>query len=110
LKNISKLDKNTREIVVEKSKEVPKKNKNGDEIKDKKGNIIMDKIIIKTLKINADEFQKLFRVGYAFTCHSCQGMSIDQPYTIHEFDRMDQKLKYVSLSRATKHENINIIM
>jgi hypothetical protein len=37
-------------------------------------------------------------------------MSIDKPYTIHEFNRMDKKLKYVALSRATKHENINIIM
>jgi hypothetical protein len=79
------------------------------EIKDKDGNIVMDKII-KTLKIKADEFQKLFRIGYAFTTHSAQGMSIDKPYTIHEFGKMGQKLKYVALSRATKHENINIIM
>jgi ATP-dependent exoDNAse (exonuclease V) alpha subunit len=71
-------------------------------------------IIIKNdrneIKIKADEFQKLFRIGYAFTTHSAQGMSIDKPYTIHEFNKMDQKLKYVALSRATKHENINIIM
>jgi 5-methylcytosine-specific restriction enzyme A len=106
---IKKVDKNTKEIVVENSREVPKKDKNGNEIKNKKGNIVMDKII-KTLKIKADEFQKLFRIGYALTCHSCQGMSIDKPYTIHEFNRMDQKLKYVALSRATKYENINIIM
>jgi hypothetical protein len=52
----------------------------------------------------------LLRVGYAFTTHSAQGMSIDKPYTIHEFNRMDKKLKYVALSRATKYENINIIM
>jgi hypothetical protein len=69
----------------------------------------MDKII-KTLKIKADEFQKLFRIGYTFTTHSAKGMSIDKPYTIHEFNRMDKKLKYVALSRATKYENINIIM
>jgi hypothetical protein len=59
--------------------------------------------------IQKDEFQKLFRVGYCFTCHSVQGMSIDKPYTIHEWERMHQKLKYVALSRATKKENINII-
>ena len=106
---IKKVDKNTKEIVVENSREVPKKDKDGNEIKDKDGNIVMDKII-KTLKIKADEFQKLFRIGYAFTTHSAQGMSIDKPYTIHEFNRMDQKLKYVALSRATKYENINIIM
>jgi ATP-dependent exoDNAse (exonuclease V) alpha subunit len=106
---IKKVDKNTNEIVVENSREVPKKDKEGNEIKDKDGNIVMDKII-KTLKIKSDEFQKNFRIGYVFTTHSSQGMSIDKPYTIHEFNRMDRKLKYVALSRDTKHENINIIM
>ena len=59
--------------------------------------------------ISAGEFQKLFRIGYAFTTHSSQGMSIDKPYTIHEFNRMSKKLKYVALSRSTKHEYINIM-
>ena len=59
--------------------------------------------------IQKDDFQKLFRVGYCFTCHSVQGMSIDKPYTIHEWERMHKKLKYVALSRATKKENINIM-
>ena len=81
---IKKVDKNTKEIIIKNDR--------------------------NEIKIKADEFQKLFRIGYALTCHSCQGMSIDKPYTIHEFNRMDQKLKYVALSRATKYENINIIM
>ena len=59
--------------------------------------------------INAENFQSLFRIGYAFTTHSSQGMSIDKPYTIHEFNRMSKKLKYVALSRSTKHEYINIM-
>jgi ATP-dependent exoDNAse (exonuclease V) alpha subunit len=59
--------------------------------------------------IDANDFQKLFRIGYAFTTHSSQGMSIDKPYTIHEFNRMSKKLKYVALSRSTKHEYINIM-
>ena len=61
------------------------------------------------ITIQKDDFQKLFRVGYCFTCHSVQGMSIDKPYTIHEWKRMHKKLKYVALSRATKKEHINII-
>ena len=61
------------------------------------------------ITIESSDFQKLFRVGYCFTCHSVQGMSIDKPYTIHEWERMHKKLKYVALSRATKKENINII-
>jgi ATP-dependent exoDNAse (exonuclease V) alpha subunit len=59
--------------------------------------------------IHADQFQKLFRIGYAFTTHSSQGLSIDKPYTIHEFNRMSKKLKYVALSRSTKYEYINIM-
>ena len=59
--------------------------------------------------INAENFQYLFRIGYAFTTHSSQGMSIDKPYTIHEFNRMSKKLKYVALSRSTKYEYINIM-
>ena len=62
------------------------------------------KVIIKS-----SGFQTLFCVGYAFTTHSCQGMTINEPYTIHDFDRMHKKLKYVALSRATKKDNINII-
>jgi ATP-dependent exoDNAse (exonuclease V) alpha subunit len=58
--------------------------------------------------IAKDDFQKLFRVGYAFTTHSCQGMTIHEPYTIHDFDRMHKKLKYVALGRATK-KNIKIL-
>jgi ATP-dependent exoDNAse (exonuclease V) alpha subunit len=106
---IKKVAKNTRELIVENSRQVAKRDDEGVLLTDQDGNIIMH-TITKTLTIKADEFQNLFRVGYAFTIHSAQGMSIDQPYTIHEFDRMDQKLKYVALSRATKHENINIIM
>ena len=63
----------------------------------------------KEMIIKADQFQYLFRIGYAFTTHSSQGLSIDKPYTIHEFDRMNKKLKYVALSRSTKHEYINIM-
>jgi ATP-dependent exoDNAse (exonuclease V) alpha subunit len=59
--------------------------------------------------IGADEFQKLFRIGYAFTTHSSQGMTIDKPYTIHEFNRMSKKLKYVALSRSSMYEYINIM-
>jgi hypothetical protein len=37
------------------------------------------------------------------------GVSFDFIYTIHEWERMHKKLKYVALSRATKKGNINII-
>jgi ATP-dependent exoDNAse (exonuclease V) alpha subunit len=59
--------------------------------------------------ISKDDFQKLFRIGYAFTTHSVQGLTINEPYIIRGWDKMHKKLKYVALSRATKKEHINII-
>ena len=93
---------------MENVREVVKKDEGGKVKKNEDGNVEMEKKI-KTLIINADNFQYLFRIGYAFTTHSSQGMSIDKPYTIHEFNRMSKKLKYVALSRSTKHEYINIM-
>ena len=63
----------------------------------------------KELKINIPDFQKYFLVGYATTTHSAQGMSIGEPYTIHEWDIMDQRLKYVALSRSRSYEYIHIM-
>jgi len=63
----------------------------------------------KELQIDIKDFQKYFLVAYATTTHSAQGMTINEPYTIHEWDRMDQRLKYVSLSRSTEHSYIHIM-
>ena len=61
------------------------------------------------IKINVSDFQKYFLVAYATTTHSSQGMTINEPYTIHEWDRMDQRLRYVALSRSTALENIHVM-
>ena len=61
------------------------------------------------IKIEIDDFQRLFYVAYAITIHKCQGETYNRPYTIHEWWRLDDRLKYVALSRATKKEFINII-
>ena len=61
------------------------------------------------IKINIIDFQKFFLVGYATTIHCNQGASIGEPYTIHEWDRMDQRLLYVALSRSRSLEYINIM-
>ena len=65
----------------------------------------------KTIKFDAvkdDVFQRCFRVAFATTCHSSQGMTINEPYLIHQWNRYTNKMRYVSLSRATEYENINI--
>ena len=57
---------------------------------------------------NDNAFQRCFRVGFATTCHSSQRLTINQAYLIHQWNKYTDKMKYVSLSRATKYENINI--
>ena len=61
------------------------------------------------IKINVNEFQKFFLVAYGCTIHSAQGMSIGEPYTIHEWHRLDQRLKYVALSRSRDIKHIHIM-
>ena len=60
-------------------------------------------------KINVNDFQKFFLIGYGCTTHSSQGASIGEPYTIHEWDKMDQRLKYVALSRSRDLKYIHIM-
>ena len=60
-----------------------------------------------TLEVLTAEFTRLFNLAYCITTHSCQGSTYDYPYTIHEFHKMDARLKYVALSRSTKKEFIN---
>ena len=56
-----------------------------------------------------EDFQKLFNVAYCVTTHKSQGSTIRQAYTIHQWEHMDRRLRYVALSRATCKEHINII-
>jgi DNA replication protein DnaC len=72
-------------------------------------NITIEDDIGNKKDININDFQKFFLPGYATTTHSSQGLSIGEPYTIHEFGKMDQRLKYVSLSRSRSLEYIHIM-
>jgi ATP-dependent exoDNAse (exonuclease V) alpha subunit len=60
-----------------------------------------------TVPIN--EFTKIFNIAFCITVHRSQGMTIDEPYSIHEFNQFDERLKYVALSRSTDINLINII-
>jgi 5-methylcytosine-specific restriction enzyme A len=74
-------------------------------------NMITIKNDRQTLTFNAVEdnaFSRMFRVAYCSTCHSSQGMTINEPYMIHEFERYSQNMTYVALSRATEKSLINI--
>ena len=72
-------------------------------------NITVEDNLKNVITIKVSDFQKYFLVAYATTTHSSQGMTINEPYTIHEWDRMDQRLRYVALSRSTALENIHVM-
>jgi hypothetical protein len=77
-------------------------------------NVSPDEIKFKNFKgveqvISTNEFQKVFYPAYCITTHASQGSTYDYPYTIHQFNRMTDTMKYVALSRATKQEFLNII-
>lgn len=68
-----------------------------------------DCAIYKDIDIPFKKFQNWFHVAYCITSHKSQGQTINKPYSIHDWDRMDETCKYVSLSRASKFEYVNII-
>ncbi len=75
--------------------------------------IYKDKIEItdgsKTIETDIDKFQYLFYVAYAITIHKSQGSTFNFKYSIHEWEKLDDTLKYVALSRSTKKNLTNII-
>ncbi len=71
--------------------------------------VIKSDIDNKEITIQTNEFQKLFYMAFCITVHKSQGATFNHPYTIHEWQLFDERLKYVALSRATKKEYINII-
>ena len=63
----------------------------------------------KLQEIKVDEFQNYFYVAYASTIHKSQACTFNFSYTIHEWEKLDTRLKYVALSRATEKKKINIM-
>ena len=63
----------------------------------------------KELKLSVKEFGEMMYPAYCITIHCSQGQSYDESYTIHEWWRLTDKLKYVALTRATNKDLINII-
>jgi len=63
----------------------------------------------RELDIKFDDFKKLFNPAYAITCHKSQGTTFNHAYTIHEWNKMSTRMKYVALSRSTDLAHINIL-
>jgi len=63
---------------------------------------------ISEFTIPINKFQKMFYVAYCITVHKSQGSTFRHEYTIHEFEKFDNRLKYVALSRSSNIKHINI--
>lgn len=64
----------------------------------------------KVQSIKRTMFSYLFYPAYCITVHASQGCSINKPMTILEWNKMDKKLKYTAITRATEAGNVNIIL
>jgi hypothetical protein len=78
-------------------------------ITDIKNNNISFKNDEKLFTIASKDFQKMFRPAYCITIHCSQGETYNEEYTIHDWKKLDRKLKYVALSRASNKTFINVI-
>ena len=59
-----------------------------------------------TIKIDI-KFTNHFKPLYAMTVHKAQGMTINKPYSIYEYNRMKHDMLYVALTRTSKEEYVN---
>ena len=68
------------------------------------------KIIVhdSPIEIELKEFSKLFNIAFCMTIHKSQGQTFNYDYAIHEWNKLDHRLKYVALSRSTRIDNIYI--
>jgi ATP-dependent exoDNAse (exonuclease V) alpha subunit len=61
------------------------------------------------IEIKIEDFRQSFVPAYAITSHRSQGASFDMPYSIYEWEKMSDRMKYVALSRARKLDLIHIM-
>ena len=78
-------------------------------IKKIENDLIYIENIERKMTIPLNKFQKLFYPAYCITIHRSQGATFNFPYTIHEFNRLNKKLRYVALTRSSNMNFINII-
>ena len=61
------------------------------------------------LRIEYSKFHRHFEPGFCRTTHSVQGMTLRSKFTIHDWDAMDEKLRFVAFSRATGMDGLQIV-
>ena len=60
------------------------------------------------IEIELKQFQDLFHLAFCMTVYKSQGQTFKEAYNICEWDRYDERMKYVALSRATDKKYIHI--
>ncbi len=70
--------------------------------------IIKEYVFGKTTEIPIDKIAKYLQPAYAITAHKAQGKTFNFPFLICEWERMDDTMKYVALSRGTKKDYVSI--
>lgn len=53
-------------------------------------------------------FRDLLLPRYCMTCHKTQGATITEPYTIHEWKKMDEEMKFTAATRTNNPHNVFI--
>ena len=60
------------------------------------------------ISIPIDDFNQYFLMNYCSTTHKAQGETINENFTIYDWDAMNTKLRYTALSRARKIDQVYI--
>ena len=68
--------------------------------------VLKDTLTNQEITINKEIFKDYFYVNYCSTVHRCQGETITEAFTIHEWNRMDTKMRYTAISRATSKKRL----
>lgn len=76
-----------------------------------KSDVILSDGKTEDITFALDNFAKYFYPAFCITVHASQGCTIHEPYTIYDWNSqfMDERAKYVSLSRATDISHIQIV-
>ena len=54
-------------------------------------------------------FLQNFELAFCITVHCSQGLSIDEAYSIWEWEKFSKKMKYTAITRARRYNDINLI-
>ena len=71
--------------------------------------ILKDTLSHQEINIEKKIFKDYFYVNYCSTVHRCQGETINEPFTMHEWNRLDTIMRHTAISRATSKKLISIL-